>query len=45
MLVHGLDWTLTEVANLLSISPGSVNKHAQRGLDKLRAALEVEVNA
>ena len=45
MLVHGLDWTLTEVADLLSISPGSVNKHAQRGLTKLRTALEVEVNA
>lgn len=44
MLVHGLDWTLTEVARFLSISPGSVNKHAERGLAKLRAALEVQVD-
>lgn len=44
MLVHGLDWTLTETARFLSISPGSVNKHAARGLAKLRAALDVQVD-
>jgi DNA-directed RNA polymerase specialized sigma24 family protein len=44
MLVHGLDWTLTETAKFLSISPGSVNKHAERGLAKLRAAMEVQVD-
>lgn len=44
MLLHGQDWTLTEIAGLLSISPGSVNKHAERGLAKLRAALEVSLD-
>jgi DNA-directed RNA polymerase specialized sigma24 family protein len=44
MLVHGLDWTLTETAKFLSISPGSVNKHAERGLAKLRAAMEVQAD-
>ena len=39
LLVHGQQWTLTEVAKLLSVSPGSVQKHAERGLAKLRIAL------
>lgn len=44
MLLHGQDWTLSEIGRLLSISPGSVNKHAERGLAKLRAALEVSLD-
>ena len=39
LLVHGQQWTLTEVAGLLSLSPGAVQKHAQRGLAKLRITL------
>lgn len=39
LLVHGQQWTLTEVAGLLSVTPGAVQKHAERGLAKLRRAL------
>lgn len=45
VLVHGFGWTLTEVADLLGVSAGSVHKHAERGLAKLRDALGVEADA
>jgi RNA polymerase sigma-70 factor (ECF subfamily) len=45
LLVHAEHWTLTEVADLLGIDPGSVKKHADRGLAKLRKALEVAIDA
>jgi DNA-directed RNA polymerase specialized sigma24 family protein len=45
LLVHAEHWTLTEVAHLLGIDPGSVKKHADRGLAKLRKALEVAIDA
>ena len=41
LLVHGAGWTLTEVADLLSVRPGTIAKHAERGLDKLRRNLGV----
>jgi RNA polymerase sigma factor (sigma-70 family) len=43
VLVHGNDWTLREVAEVLGISVASVQKHAERGLASLRRALRVEV--
>jgi DNA-directed RNA polymerase specialized sigma24 family protein len=45
LLVHAEHWTFTEVAELLGIDPGSVKKHADRGLAKLRKALEVVIDA
>ena len=45
VLVHAASWTLAEVAELLEVDRGTVNKHAERGLEKLRAALEVKVSA
>ena len=45
MLVYGADWTTAEVAVLLGVDRGTVHKHAERGLRKLRRALEVHVNA
>jgi RNA polymerase sigma factor (sigma-70 family) len=45
VLVHGAGWTLAEVADLLRVDRGTVLKHAERGLAKLRRALEVTVDA
>ncbi|HVC71593.1 MAG TPA: sigma-70 family RNA polymerase sigma factor [Acidimicrobiales bacterium] len=41
ILVHGFDWTIREVAELTGITPSTVHTHLERGLAKLRAALEV----
>ena len=45
VLVHSFDWTRKEVADLLGLSPTTVQKHLERGLAKLRAALEVNDDA
>lgn len=45
LLVHGAGWSLAEVADLLRLDRGTVLKHAERGLAKLRRALEVTVDA
>lgn len=45
VLVHGFGWTLSEVAELMDVSVGSAQKHAQRGLEKLRKALGAGVDA
>ena len=39
VLLHGLDWTYSEVADLLGLSISTVQKHAERGLAKLARAL------
>jgi DNA-directed RNA polymerase specialized sigma24 family protein len=41
VLVHGFDWTPREVSELTGSSPSTVHTHLERGLTKLRAALEV----
>lgn len=41
-LVHGHDWSLSEVADFLEISKGSVQKHIERGMTRLRRELKVE---
>ena len=38
-LVYAAGWTQAEVAELLGLSHGSVQKHAERGLQRLRSAL------
>ena len=45
VLVHGAEWTTVEVAELLGVDRGTVHKHADRGLRRLRAALGVTADA
>ena len=42
-LVHGYQWTLSEVASYLGVSKGTVQTHLNRGLRKLRRKLGVEL--
>jgi DNA-directed RNA polymerase specialized sigma24 family protein len=41
VLVHGFQWTTREVSDLTGLAPSTVHTHLERGLTKLRAALEV----
>jgi DNA-directed RNA polymerase specialized sigma24 family protein len=41
VLVHGFGWTLREVAEVLELKVTTVQNHLERGMAKLRAALEV----
>ena len=45
LLVHGLEWTHGEVAELLGISSSSVATHVSRALDALRRGLGVDTDA
>jgi DNA-directed RNA polymerase specialized sigma24 family protein len=45
VLVHGYGWKQREAADIMAISDSTVRTHLQRGLDKLRAALEVSADA
>ena len=38
-LVYAFGWTQADVAELLGLSHGAVQKHAERGLKRLRSAL------
>lgn len=42
-LLHGYQWTMSEVADLLGVSKSTVQKHAERGLGRLRRRLGVEL--
>lgn len=42
VLIHGLGWTHAEVAGLLGLTVSTVQKHAQRGLARLRREMGVE---
>lgn len=41
-LVCGHEWSMSEVAGLLGVSKGTVQKHVERGMSKLRRRLGVE---
>jgi DNA-directed RNA polymerase specialized sigma24 family protein len=41
LLVHAFDWSQTEVADLLEITPSTVREHLRRALERLRQRLEV----
>ena len=41
MLLHGVEWTMAEVADLLGVSKSTVQTHAERGLARLRRRLGV----
>ena len=45
VLLHGLEWTEQEIADLLGVSRSTVRTHAERGLGRLRSALEVTIDA
>lgn len=41
-LVYGCEWSYAEAAEAMGVSTSTVGTHASRGLDRLRAALQVE---
>ncbi len=43
VLVHGLGWTQAEAADLLGVSRTTLQNHLERGMDRLRNALEVRL--
>jgi RNA polymerase sigma-70 factor (ECF subfamily) len=45
VLVHGMEWTEEEVADLIGRSRSTVRTHLERGLARLRQELEVTVDA
>lgn len=42
LLLHGFEWSMTEVAEILGVSKSTVQTHADRGMRKLRHRLGVE---
>jgi DNA-directed RNA polymerase specialized sigma24 family protein len=40
VLVHGFGWSLREVGDLIGAAPTTIQNHVERGLARLRAALE-----
>ena len=42
LLVHGLQWTLSEVADVMGIAKTSAQNHLERGMRRLRSDLGVE---
>ena len=42
-LVYGHEWSMTEVASMLGVSKGTVQKHVERAMEKLRRGLGVEL--
>jgi DNA-directed RNA polymerase specialized sigma24 family protein len=45
LLIHGFGWTVREVAELMGVSAGTVQKHDERALRKLRSSLKVVIDA
>lgn len=45
VLVHGMGWTQPETAEVMGVATGTVKTHLERGLVKLRSALEVDTDA
>ena len=44
LLIHAMEWTEEEVAELVGRSRSTVRTHLERGLARLRAALEVTID-
>lgn len=42
MLLHGYEWSMSEVAEHLDVSKSTVQTHAERGIDALRRKLGVD---
>lgn len=45
VLIHGFGWTVREVAELLGVSAGTIQKHDERAMKKLRSSLKVGIDA
>jgi DNA-directed RNA polymerase specialized sigma24 family protein len=45
VLVYVLEWSEREAADLLGVDRSTIRRHRDRGLSKLRAALEVQTHA
>ena len=45
VLVHGLGWTHGETAEFLRLSTSTVQKHVERGMDRLRRVLGVDLES
>jgi DNA-directed RNA polymerase specialized sigma24 family protein len=45
LLVHAWGWSVVDVSVTLSVSESSVRTHLARGLKRLRALLEVTIDA
>lgn len=45
LLIHGHGYTYREAADLMAVGASTVEKHVQRGMAKLRKALEVHADA
>jgi len=45
VLLHSMQWREREVAELMDVDRSTVRRHRDRGLAKLRSALEVATNA
>ena len=45
VLIHGFGWTVREVAEFLDVSAGTVQKHDERAMRKLRSSLKVVIDA
>ena len=41
LLIHGFGWTYEEVSQLMGVTRSTVQRHTERGMTKLRKALEV----
>jgi RNA polymerase sigma-70 factor (ECF subfamily) len=42
LLVHGFEWRLAEVADLMGVSVSTVQKHTERAMRRLRRSLRTE---
>jgi DNA-directed RNA polymerase specialized sigma24 family protein len=45
LLIHGFGWTVREVAELMGVAAGTVQKHDERAMRKLRSSLKVVIDA
>lgn len=43
LLVHAYDWTLSEVADTLGVSKGTVQSYSDRAMRRLRRWLKVDL--
>ncbi len=45
VLIHGFGWTVREVADVMGIAAGTVQRHDERAMRKLRLSLKVGIDA
>lgn len=45
LLIHSYGWLMTEAAEVLGVGLTTIQKHEERGMAKLRRALEVRIDA